>query len=147
MEWSTWRNAVQPETSKQAHRSGKCMQRIKDWKCACEKFDTEKFWSSARYCNGLLDLEKNCLPLSRWRDNFVGIWYDKVIKWILRKQSLSSWNGYTCFCIVSSEDFSESGNQLPGCLKDPALLVRLNDWLQKEILRSWFSWLNTCKIK
>ena len=68
----------------------------------------------------------NCLPSSRERDNFVGIWCDKVIKWILRKQSLSSWNGYTWFCIVSSEGFSESGNQIPGCLKDSALLGRLN---------------------
>jgi len=78
---------------------------------------------------------------------FVGIWYDTIMKWILGKQFLCSWNGYTWFCIVSSEGFSESGNQLPGCLKDPALLGRLNDGLQKEFLRHWFNWLNTCKIK
>lgn len=61
-------------------------------------------------------------------------------------QILSSWNGYTLFCIVSSDGFCESGNELPVCLKDPALVGRLSDLLQ-EFLRRWFSSLNACKIK
>lgn len=87
----------------------------------------------------------NCVPSSRGRNNFVRIWYNKVIKWIIRKQILSSLNGYTWFCIMSSQGFCESGNQLTGCLKDPELLGRLSEWPKKEFLRHWFGWLKLAK--